>query len=240
MQQQRPIPPPPPYPPPSKRQRVDSNAVQSYQKRNYKNTIPRTMSSTGIGFPKKMLMTHKYVNTSSFSIPAMATTMQKFQFSCNGLYDPNTTGGGHQPLYFDQMTALYNHYHVIGSSITVTINLPQDDMFCAIYVDDDTTILPSNIDLVAEQTQAKRATYLATATTPLQLSYKWSARKYFGSGIMANNELRGNASSNPTEQSYYTICVQSSVIPASGYNLNFQVEIRYITIWNELREIASS
>ena len=33
--------------------------------------------------------------------------------------DPNHTGVGHQPLYFDQLMTIYNHYIVIGAKITV-------------------------------------------------------------------------------------------------------------------------
>jgi hypothetical protein len=35
-------------------------------------------------------------------------------FRVNGLYDPDQTGTGAQPVYFDQWMALYNRYRVLG------------------------------------------------------------------------------------------------------------------------------
>lgn len=39
----------------------------------------------------------------------------------NSLFDPNQSGTGHQPLYFDQYAALYSRYRVFGSAITVDV-----------------------------------------------------------------------------------------------------------------------
>lgn len=41
-------------------------------------------------------------------------------FSMNSLFDPNTTGTGHQPMGFDQLAAIYNRYIVTGAKITAT------------------------------------------------------------------------------------------------------------------------
>jgi hypothetical protein len=43
-----------------------------------------------------------------------------YQFSLNSLFDPNTTGTGHQPRGFDQIKTLYNRYRVYGVSYRVT------------------------------------------------------------------------------------------------------------------------
>lgn len=210
------------------------------KKRNRKNTIPRTITSTGIGFPKQIIMTHKYVNTSSFSIPAAAVTMQKFTFSANGMFDPNITSGGHQPLYFDQMSALYNHYTVIGSSYKITIVAPETNLYVASFIEDNDTLVGTSVDAIAEQTQAKKRTFLSSSVKPLIMNLKWSAKKFFGGSILGNGNLQGTPASNPAEQSYFITVVQSDVIPGTGYNLNFTVEVRYIAVWKELKDIASS
>lgn len=42
-------------------------------------------------------------------------------FSAIGCYDPDVTGTGHQPLYFDNLSSFYQRYRVMSSMITVTV-----------------------------------------------------------------------------------------------------------------------
>ncbi|HIB64067.1 MAG TPA: hypothetical protein EYO33_02820 [Phycisphaerales bacterium] len=41
-------------------------------------------------------------------------------FRANGMYDPNSTGVGHQPRGFDEFMKVYKTFTVLGSSISVT------------------------------------------------------------------------------------------------------------------------
>lgn len=50
-----------------------------------------------------------------------ATGTNVYQFSSNGLFDPDITGTGHQPMYFDNYSAVYKRYRVVKSAITVTV-----------------------------------------------------------------------------------------------------------------------
>lgn len=45
----------------------------------------------------------------------------------NSLYDPDFTGAGHQPRYFDQMAAMYRKYIVYGALIELTFTDPSAD-----------------------------------------------------------------------------------------------------------------
>ena len=42
-----------------------------------------------------------------------------YVFRGNSLYDPDYTGTGHQPRYYDQLTPIYGRYKVLSSAITV-------------------------------------------------------------------------------------------------------------------------
>jgi len=86
--------------------------------RALKRYIPRPVINTGAGFPQKMVMTHKYCD--KVQLTSTLGVITNYLFSTNGLYDPNITGTGHQPAYFDQMTPIYNNYTVIMSRIKVT------------------------------------------------------------------------------------------------------------------------
>lgn len=213
-------------------------SLKRYARR--KNAIPRTIVSTGLGFPKKMMMTHKYQETISLSIP-LGVVMQKYFISANSMYDPNATSTGHQPLYFDQMTALYDHYVVVGSKITVTFPPAIDsNLNIGIYVDDDASNSLTSSDTVAEQSLAVRRLMTPTAVRPVTITKKWSAKKYFGGSILANTDLQGTVSANPVEQSFFMIYAQSQVSPSATYSYNPIVSVEYIVIWKELKEVAGS
>lgn len=52
----------------------------------------------------------KYNET--ISITSTMGAMVDYQFRLNSIYDPDLTGGGHQPLGRDQLAGLYNRYRV--------------------------------------------------------------------------------------------------------------------------------
>ncbi len=56
-----------------------------------------------------------------FSINPTTGAPATYVFSCNGLYDPNITGTGHQPHGFDQLMQNYKNYQVLSSSIEVVL-----------------------------------------------------------------------------------------------------------------------
>lgn len=207
-------------------------------------SLNRGMVILGRGFPKKIMIGHRYVEVVGMSTGS-GTGISSYLFSCNGLYDPNITGTGHQPLYFDQMTALYNHYCVVGSKITA--KLMADDAATAAkgyrfvgFVNDDNSY-PSSTDLnvIEEQTLAKSITAQPNNSRPLMLELKWSAQQYFGKSVLANDELQGTATTNPVEQSYFAfgaLCTDG----VSPLNLRLEVNIEYTAIWKELRDVGTS
>lgn len=46
------------------------------------------------------------------------------QYRLNSLYDPELTAAGHQPYYYDQMTAIYGKYKVRAVRVSVTFTTP--------------------------------------------------------------------------------------------------------------------
>ncbi len=67
---------------------------------------------------KKYTTVLKYVDVISINPGAAATTSHIFK--CNGIFDPDTTSTGHQPLFRDELAALYAEYRVVKSRIKVT------------------------------------------------------------------------------------------------------------------------
>ncbi len=180
------------------------------------------------GFPTRMFMSHAYSETFTNA----STTLQAYQFSCNGLYDPNITGTGHQPMYFDNMIAIYNHYTVLRSRIVLDI-ITGIDGVVALAIEDDTTGV-SNINAAIELPTGRSVLIPAATFKATRLTLNWDARKYFGGNTFDNDNLQGNSASNPTEQSYYTFYYY----PADGVSslsVTVKAYIVYEAMWDELK-----
>lgn len=213
---------------------------QSKKKTNYKkNQGQKTKVNYGLGFPKQALIKHKYFETVDIQNTAGATAL--YSFRANDLYDPNATGAGHQPLYYDQMTPIYNHWVVIGSKISVTIahnSTINNSATACVYLNDDLTTTPILTGLI-EQSKCKYTVMPKANTDPRHLKLAYSAKKQFGGSIMSNINLQGGATFSPSEQVAYTIAVFPQDI-SSTQTYNIQVMIEYIAVWTEVKDIAGS
>lgn len=68
-------------------------------------------------FPDRVSIKHVYETELYTSVST--TTPTTHLFSGNNLADPDVTGTGFQPYYFDQLASLYTRYRVSGSSIRI-------------------------------------------------------------------------------------------------------------------------
>lgn len=75
----------------------------------------------------------------------------------NSLFDPDYTGTGHQPLFRDQYSGLYNRYCVLGSSIACEAVCPYANqcMQVVLYPQPDDVTTGSTIPLDSEKPRAK-------------------------------------------------------------------------------------
>lgn len=111
------------------------------------------------GFPDKLRTRIRYCETVQTVLTAGAIT--NYVFRMNSLNDPNFTGVGHQPRYFDQFCSgngPYNQYRVLGSKIKVTFTPVTDNtagvvntapVLCAIYNQpNSTTAATTDFDIM--------------------------------------------------------------------------------------------
>lgn len=181
-----------------------------------------------LGFPNRCKIVHRY--NENVSITLTAATYGFYQFSANGLYDPDITGTGHQPIYFDAMAAIYNHYTVIGSKMTVKVlsSGPTTGANVITYIDDDTTK-----DGAIPEFSSRNSISLNENSPPQTITSNWSAKATFGGNVYDNDDLQGTVTGNPVEQSYFTIAMDCPYpITQTFY---FQVTIDFITVWDELK-----
>lgn len=212
---------------------------------NKRTTIRNTTPSiyrpiAPMGFPKTMTMKLKYVSVHSLS--AASGILTKYAYSCNGLYDPDTSGVGHQPLYFDQIMGIYNHYHVLKSKITVTFTPVTTAVPAAfgVFIDDDAITSLTNWEHFAEQTNTSYKISASSTDRPYVITKYWDAEAAFGKQtILSNDELSGYNGANPVEQSSFVIFLKPLDFSTTT-NVYAAVEIEYLSVFTELKEQTQS
>lgn len=136
-------------------------STRSAKRRNNNNShdavpfAPR-ISSGGknyYGFPPQLMTRMRYCDT--VALTSTGGTIGKYVYRVNDCFDPDVTGGGHQPMYRDTFAALYDFYAVHSARINVTIiNSGSVPAHCGIILDDDVTTSTSYTTLL-EQNNGK-------------------------------------------------------------------------------------
>lgn len=221
--------------------------TNKYPKRSYRRRqayLPplKNMAIMGTGLPRKVMVKHKYVHSFTEAIPA--NILGSYAFKANGMQAPTTITGVHQPMYFDQYGALYNHFCVIGSKATfrvVHVTAPTADSafrMCA-FIDGNNALLATNIDAVSEATSGRTITVVpSSASVQTVKTLKWSGKKTFGKAVLGNKALTGDITADPTEISNFVLAIQG--YPGQNTDVAITVEIEYIAIWTELKEVSQS
>lgn len=180
-------------------------------------------------------------NDSTTLVPS-GTTPSYNVYSLNGLFDPNISGTGHQPLGFDQLMLVYNHYVV--ESVRFKIEWGNDSSFtgalCGFSITDDTSIT-TPIQKRLENPWTKYA-LVNDRSFPLVQNGRTTTQEYFGRAVKdyEDSELRGTSGSNPTEQYYLIVWSQLLNSGASALNVDINVTIEYFAAFSELRDLAQS
>lgn len=186
---------------------------------------------------------HMYVDTTIQLNPGLAGVPDFHNFSANGLYDPDISGVGHQPMGFDQMIALFNHYTVTMSKIRVTFvnedaNYPQ---IVGVRIAASTST-PSDANQFIELTSGKWAVVgdFGSAQEQKTLTLECPVGSWLGRpNVLNEDDLRGDDSANPTEDVIFQIIAQPIQGVDSG-RVDCVVQIEYTAIWTEPRLTAGS
>lgn len=218
-------------------------------KRKYKKKSSNFNKQTGSGLsPSLPLGKHfkfnaRYVETSVSLDPGVGGIPVSYVFSLNGLYDPNITGIGHQPLGFDQLMTMYDHYTVIGARARVNfINNDDTTAQTVVLQIKDTASTSADLSNVIENGM-NRYTLLGksgSGSSNKTLTMNFSTSKFFTKkALIGDDEYRGTVAANPKEQAYLHVMV-APITGADVLDVRFNIEIDYIAILSEPKQLGSS
>lgn len=172
-----------------------------------------------------------------------ANDIKNYIFRGNSLYDPNYTGVGHQPLYYDTYTSMYQKYRVLGSKITCKfINNTSQCAAVAVIVPNTDALNVLNYASIRELPRSK-------ATPPIPVSARYahtfssiaSTRQVCGisSAEQWDEEWAGTSGSNPSQVWYWNIFM-TTMVPNFTLLAQMQVDIIYDAIFYDKIFIAQS
>lgn len=211
----------------------------------------RPFRTLSLGMPTSYTCKLRYCDD-VFIDPGAALIAAKV-YSCNGLYDPDQSVGGHQPNPFDQLMVFYSKATVTGAKITVR----------PIYQDTGTdltagmlTILKSDTGTaysgfgtmwaLIESDSARKYSIVGNHTTldnPPNggfVTATWGARNWFRvRDVTGHEEYASSESANPQRQAFFEICyghIQANN-PAGRW---FFVEIEYTATFTQPKNTPSS
>jgi len=208
----------------------------------------RNQSLIRTGFPRTTMVKLRYVE--GVTINAAAAQVGYHYFRANSVYDPNYTGGGHQPMNFDLWAQLYNHYVVVGAKCTAYFhddnNASSQGVLFGIALTDD-HITTSDASTIMEQ---GTTTYRMGNGGPadnsgkgLKVVRKFSAKKFFNITNINDNiaRLGAGVTSDPTELAFFSIFCGHT--PGSTSDLAAHlvtVVLEYLVIFSEPKEQGQS
>lgn len=187
----------------------------------------------------------RYVDASTFVHTASSTVITNY--SANSIYDPDVTGGGHQPIGHDQWAEFYNHYVVIGSKIRVTIT--GDDSTATIptficIILDDTAGSFSSLPNILEQGGARYRLLSGEPQNvrPTSVTSVFSAKRFFNIKDVSDNVDRIGApfGVDALDGAYFQVVSGTTTGAAASLTRYYIVEIDYLVLLSEPKTLPAS
>ncbi len=199
----------------------------------------------------------RYVQTISLNANTSGNAdASHIKFSCNSLFDPDQTGGGHQPMGYDQICTWFTSYQAISARISVTY-VPVTEMFTipamvGITLDNDATFVGKNMNSILEEGKVKpRQRMFVGAPASINagktrtISQAVSLPRFYHvprKAWRAYENTVANCGASPAEQTYFVVwCVANPLAPVvDPPAYQFQVMIEYVcTFFDPLDVVAS-
>ena len=195
--------------------------------------IPGVDGHRTYGFPNSIITKLRYVENLTISGSAGAVGYKIF--AANGLYDPNISDTGHQPMYYDNYTSIYDQYVVLGSKITVHImNSGTVDVLMFGIVGDDDSTISTNTDTLMEQNNSVYTLSGTVNSEPKVLTMTFEPLRDFGVDAKDDGASSTGIGANPAEMWCYGVWA-AAANGSSSIACNFIVEIEYTAKFTELK-----
>ena len=204
--------------------RKPRRVMRRHQARNNKITTLRLRGVTG--FPDQMFTSMKYVETIEFG--AIGFHVQ--EFAGNKVSDPNVTGAGHQPMYFDEYSQLYNRWLAYSCSLRMEIVNSSTVPLNVVVFPSSTQVPILNISKAQEQPHARSTLVGNFGTNRGVLTHNMTTRKIRGETIM-DDDFSGQGNSGQPSRQWFWLVVLESEPATTAVNCVIKFTLVYRVRW---------
>lgn len=175
--------------------------------------------------PDKLFTTLKYSDLKTFT----GTGLQRHTYRGNSLFDPDFTGGGTQPLGFDQWATFYSRYKVHSASLSLRImNISTSQAVQVVLVPTITSLLTSgNIQDVANMPYARSKFIQIAGGNAFSMLRNNIMTKVIRGENIRDDDYSALITSNPIKQYHWHIAIQDITSLLDIINVTIQTQITF-------------
>jgi len=229
--------------------RSRKKTYKRYKRRRYKTSVPKGL------VPNTKLVKHRYVEPNVVLNPTTGGMAGVKVFSANGMFDPNISGVGHQPMLFDQMTELYKKYTVIGAKLRFVYRSAEayrpesstyepsiDDQIVACSLEESKVPDPNIFKKIEQgRTKWRNVTPTPGPGSSGSLTVSCNPSKHLGySKPMSEDSLKGTDSQNPETDVFFQLCCAPTDGTTNTNGVKGMVIIDYTAVWSDPKIIGQS
>lgn len=205
------------------------------------NKIPRGLNP----LPFKLVTNLSYHSNYTTGAGGAAGAMTVRIYNAGGLYDPDYSGTGHQPLGFDQIMPMYDHYVVLGATIMVKA-APGTSTY------NNTIVGVSGNAIVTLKTSAQDYQEAACCTWDIMSTYTniptrgrliqgYNPKVHLGiSNPLSSDKLQGTISAVPADNWFWHVFVQPANASETHPPITLEVQIDYKVAFIEPTQLPAS
>lgn len=191
-----------------------------------------------LGFPQKMVVHLPYREYVAIAT-GTAGNAGTYQFQLNNMFDPNLSGVGNQPRYYDQLctSTLFTRFRVYKADVSVSVrNRSTDDVQAICNVREDSVSVPASAlqnfyDSEKPYTACRMLNGTGDGGEKHRTVFKFSIdiAKFFGiskTTFYGDNLYRGSYNASPLRGPILTVGITDDPVQTtSGLSADFEVTI---------------
>lgn len=193
-----------------------------------------------VGVPNSVRRTLIYAD--SIGLDAGASQSAVHVFRMNSLFDPDYTGVGHQPRYFDQLAAMFNRYRVDSIDVEINWTSPATALGALCTLNGANT-LNGNAPLDALELPFTSSPLIVNTTGPLTQRFKVNLAAVNGVSkkhYEEDDRFQATIGTNPAEAMGLSVAISSPDNATVGTIAYATVRIAFHCVMFDRISVASS